>query len=136
MGIRCLAFTGLADDVEHAAEGGAANRNGDGAALVDGFHAADHAFGGFHSDAADAAFAEVLLDLKDDVDGRGDSEAVADDAQRLVDRGHGRLFELHVHRGTRNLNYFADVFCHVLLFSPYRAAAPLTISIISLVIAA
>jgi hypothetical protein len=124
MGMRCFRVhrtervDGFADDVEHAAEGGTADGHGDGAALVDGLHTADHAFGGFHGDATDAAFAEVLLDLEDDVDGRGDGEAVADDAQRLVDRGHGRLFELHVDCRAGNLNYFADVFCHVLLFSP------------------
>ena len=51
----------LADDVEHAAEGRAAHRHGDGPAGVDGLHAAHHAFGGLHGDAAHAAFAEMLL---------------------------------------------------------------------------
>src|ERR1035437_3881827 len=36
---------GFANDVEHAAEGAAANRYGDGTTQVEGFHAAHHAFG-------------------------------------------------------------------------------------------
>ena len=59
---------GLADDVQHAAQGLAAHGNGDGAAEVDGLHAAHHAFGGLHGDAAHAAFAELLLDFQDDVE--------------------------------------------------------------------
>ena len=63
---------------------------------VDRLHAADHAFGGDHGDAAHAAFAEVLLDLDDDVERVGDVEAFADDAHGLVDGRHLRLFELNV----------------------------------------
>ena len=102
----------LADDVEHAAQRSATHGHSDGAALVDGLHAAHHAFGGFHGDAAHAAFAQMLLDLEDDVDGKRNGEPVVDHAQGLVNGGHGGFFELHVHRGTGNLYDSADVFCH------------------------
>ena len=102
----------VADDVDDAAQRLLAHGDADGAAEVDGLHAADHAVGGLHGDGAHAALAQVLLDLEDHADGRGDGEAVADDAQRLVDGRHGCFFELHVHRGAGDLNYFADVFCH------------------------
>src|SRR5207253_395766 len=45
-------------------------------------------------------------------------EGFAGDPQRLVDWMHGRFGELHVHRGSGDLNDFADVFfCHWLLYS-------------------
>src|ERR1700733_13232086 len=109
---RTQVVDGFADDVEHPAEGGATDGHGNGAALVDGLHTAHHAFGSFHGDAAHAPFAQMLLNLKDDVDGDRDGEAVADDAQRLVNGRHGGFFELHVHRGTGNLYDSADIFCH------------------------
>ncbi len=87
---------GLAEHVEHAAQGFAADRNRDARAGVDRLHAADHAFGGDHGDAAHAALAQVLLHLDDDVERGGDVEAFADDANRLEDGGHLRLFELNV----------------------------------------
>ncbi len=103
----------LADDVDDAAQRLLAHGHADGAAEVDGLHAADHAVGGFHGDGAHAALAQVLLHLEDDVDGRGDLEAVADDAQRLIDGRHGGFFKLNVYGGAGDLNNFADVFCHV-----------------------
>ena len=102
----------LADDVEHAAQGRAANGHGDRTAEVDGLHAAHHAFGRLHGDAAHAAFAELLLDFEDDVDGRRNVEAFAGDAQRRVDGRQRRFGKLHVHRGTCDLNYVSDVFSH------------------------
>ena len=36
--------------------------------MVNGFHAAHHAVGGLHGDAAHAAFAQVLLHFDDHVD--------------------------------------------------------------------
>ena len=127
----------------HAAQRLLAHRHADGAAEVDGLHAADHAVGGFHGHGAHAALAQVLLHLEDDADGRGHGEAVAGDAQRLVDGRHRRFFKLHVYRGTGNLNYLADVLCHKLCFlaaSSFKwltqRRAPLTISMISLVMAA
>jgi len=89
----------LAEHVEHASQRFAADGHGDVAAGVNGLHAADESLGGRHGDGAYAAFAEVLLDLDDDVHGRGVVEAVADDADGLVDGGHVALVELDVHRG-------------------------------------
>ncbi len=76
---------GLANDVEHAAQRAFAHGNGDGAAEVDGLHAAHHAVSGLHGDAAHTAFAQLLLDFQDYVDGIGDVEAVAHHPQRGVD---------------------------------------------------
>ncbi len=103
----------LADDVHHAAQGLAADGNADGAAEVDGLHAANHALGGLHGDAANAAFAKVLLHLEDDVDGLGNLEAIADDAKGGVDERDGRLGELHVHGGSGDLNDVSNVFRHI-----------------------
>ena len=97
----------FADHVHHAAQRAAANRSGDGAALIDGLHAAHHAFGGFHGDATHAAFAEMLLHFENDVDWRGNGEAVADHAKgldkweasrlrRTARRRRVRRFELRV----------------------------------------
>ena len=102
----------LAEDVEHAAEGLATYGNRDARAGVDRLHAANHAFGGDHGDAAHAAFAEVLLDLDDDVERVRDVEAFADDANGLEDGGHLRLFELNVNGRAADGDYFSDVFCH------------------------
>ena len=102
----------IADDVEHAAQGLAAHGHGDGAAQVDGLHAAHHALGGLHGNAAHPAFAQLLLHFQDDVDGRGDGEALAGDAQRRVDRRQRRLGKLHVDRGTRDLNDVSDILSH------------------------
>ena len=103
----------VADDVQHAAQRLATHGNGDGPAEIDGLHAAHHAFGRLHGDAAHAAFAQLLLDFEDDVQRRWNGEAFAGDAQRRVNRRQRRLRELHVHRGTCDLNYVSDVFCHM-----------------------
>ena len=108
---------GLADHVHHAAQRAAAHGHGNRSALVDGLHAAHHAVGGLHGDAAHAAFAQVLLHFENDVDRAGHGEAVADDLQRLVNRRQLALGKLHVHRGTGDLNYVSDVFWHKLASS-------------------
>ena len=56
----------LAKHVEHTPQRGAAHRNRDRRSRVDRLHAANHAFGGHHRDAAHAAFAQVLLYLDND----------------------------------------------------------------------
>ena len=81
-------------------------------ARVDRLHAADHAFGRNHGDAAHAAFAEVLLHFDDDVERRRHIEAFAGNAQRLEDRRHARLFKLHIDGRAADADDFADVFCH------------------------
>ena len=60
----------------------------------------------------DDRYIDVLLHLDDDVQRLGHNEALADNAQRLIDGRHGRFFKLHVDCRARNLNYFADVLCH------------------------
>ena len=108
----------IADHVNDAAQGLFAHRHGDGPAKINGFHATHHAVCRLHGDAAHAAFAEMLLHFQNDFNGRGHLKAFAGDAQRLVNRRHGRFGELHVHRGSGDLNDFADVFfCHGLLYS-------------------
>ena len=56
-GNRAEVIHGFADYIHHSAQRSAAYGGGDGATLIDGFHASHHAVGGFHGDAADAAFA-------------------------------------------------------------------------------
>ena len=75
-------------------------------------HPAHHALGGFHRDAPHAAFPQMLLYLKNYVDGAGHSEAVADDFERLVDRRQVAFVKLHVHRRTSDLNDVSYVFWH------------------------
>ena len=103
---------GLSEHVHHATKRRATDGNGDAGAGVDGLHTADHAFGGDHGDAADAAFAEVLLDLDDDVERLRDVEAFADDAERLEDGRHLCFFELNVNGRAADGDNFSDVFCH------------------------
>src|SRR5580704_17369160 len=101
---------GFADDIHDAAERSAADADGDGCTLIDRFHAADHAIGRFHGNAAHAAFADVLLHFQNDVDRGRHGEALADDAKRLVDGGHGAFDELHVDGGAGDLDYVSDIF--------------------------
>ena len=102
----------LADYVHHATQRASADGNRDGAAEIDGVHTAHHAIGGLHGDAAHAAFAEVLLDFEDDVNRRGNSEAIAYDAKRLIDGRHFCLDELHVDGGAGDLDNVSDIFWH------------------------
>jgi len=81
-------------------------------ALINRLHTTHHAVGGLHRNAAYAAFAQVLLHLQDDVDGRRHLEAVAHDANGFVNRGQTTFGKLNVHGGTGDLNYTSDVFWH------------------------
>ncbi len=103
---------GFADHIHHSPKRAAAHGNGDRAALIDGFHAPDHAVCRFHGNTAHASFPEVLLHFENDVDGDGNIEAVADDFHGFIDGRQGSFGELHVHRGSCDLNYVSDVFCH------------------------
>jgi hypothetical protein len=100
---------GLADDVEDAAQRRLADGDGDAAAGVCGDHAAHDALGRLHRDGADAAFAEVLLDFGDDVDGVGHVEALAGDAQGRVDGRQVAVAELHVEDGADDLDDLAGL---------------------------
>ncbi len=106
----------VADNVHHAPQRLAANGYSDRAALIDGLHATHHALGRLHGDTTHAAFAELLLDFQDDVERVGNVVAFAGDAQRRVNRWQRRLGELHVHRGTCDLNYVSDIFWHMKFF--------------------
>jgi hypothetical protein len=70
----------LAEQVEHAAEDVLADGHGHGAACVEAGHAATQAVGGAEGDGADAAAAEVLLHLADEL------EDCADLGVALIDR--------------------------------------------------
>src|SRR5262249_42341986 len=102
----------FADDVHHASESSLPHGNRDGTALVDGLHSAHHAVGGRHGDAPHTTFAQVLLHFEHNADGRRHGEAIADDAQRLVNRGHRALDKLYVDSGSGNLNYMSNIFSH------------------------
>ena len=86
----------LAEDVQDAAEGLAADRHRDRRAGVDGLHAADHAVGRLHGDAADLVLADVVRHFDDDVDGHLSELAVVDDADGVVDRRKMSFLELDV----------------------------------------
>ena len=101
----------LAEHVQHAAQGLLAHRHADGAAEADRLHAAHQALGGLHRDGADAAFADVLLGFADDVDGLGDVEAFAGDADRGIDFRDLTFGELAVDGGAGDLDYMPDHFC-------------------------
>ena len=58
----------LANHIHDAAQSAMPHRHGNRSALINGFHAANHAFGGFHGDAAGAAFSQMLLHFENDVD--------------------------------------------------------------------
>ena len=83
----------------------------------------------------------MLLHLEDHVDRLRDIEAIAGHADRLIDRRHPRLAELDINGWSADADHFANVlFCHKssknVELNFYSAAAPETISMISLVIAA
>ena len=83
---RAQLVDGLADHVHHASQRAAAHGHGNRSALIDGLHAAHHAVGGFHGDAAHAAFAQVLLHLENHVDGLGTVKPSLTTRTRLINR--------------------------------------------------
>ena len=102
----------FADHVHYAPQRSAAHGHGDRAALVNGLHAAHHAVGRLHGDAAHAPLAQMLLHLENHVDGIGHGEAVAHHFHGLVDRRQLPFGKLHVHRRPRDLNDMSYVFRH------------------------
>ena len=98
----------LAEDVQHAAQHFVADGYHDGRAERFRTHAAHQAFGGLQGDHAHAAFADVLRDFADDVDRRWHGEAFAGDADGRINYGQLPIGELHVHRGSGDLNYFSN----------------------------
>ena len=57
----------LADHIHHSSKRAVAHGHGNGSAHIDRLHAAHHAFGGLHGDAAYAAFAQMLLHFENHV---------------------------------------------------------------------
>ena len=112
---------GLAENVEHATEGFFADGDRDGTTERDRLHTANQTFGRLHGDGTDAALADVLRGLANDVDGFRDVEAFADDANGGVDFRNLSFGELTVDSRSSNLDDVADNFsggCHnQILFS-------------------
>src|SRR5262249_10460963 len=102
------------EDVEDATESLVADRNGDRTAEVERFHAAHHAVGRLHGDAAHMSFANVAGHFGDNVDLHLAELAVVGDAHGVVDRRQMAFFECDVDGGADDLNYLAYFFCHVL----------------------
>src|SRR6266851_1980966 len=110
---------GFPKDIHHAAKGWPAHGNLNPLSEIVGFHTAHHAFDRLHGDGANAAFAEVLLDLRRHVQRFRYRVAFAGNVNGVVDSREMARLELNVHHRSDDLY---DV--------------PLTISIISLVMAA
>ena len=98
----------LAEHVQHAAERAGTDRHRNRRAGVDHAHAALQAVGRLHRHGAHAAFAEVLLDLGDDVDLLAAVAAVVDDADGVVDGRQVPALVLDVDDGTDDLDDLAD----------------------------
>ena len=97
----------LADQVEHAAQRGRSDRNGDRRAGVDALLAANHAVGAAQSDAANAAAAEVLLHFADQVD--ANPFVLRGDLDRVIDGRLVFVLERDVERRADHLGHVADV---------------------------
>jgi len=87
----------LAEHVQHPPERGRPDRHHDGRARVDRLHPALQAVGRLHGHRAHAVLAQVLLDLRDDVDRL--ALHVTDDPDRVVQPGQVALLELDVDHG-------------------------------------
>src|SRR5215831_10069028 len=84
------------------------HRHADGAARVDGIHAAHHAVSWQHRHRAHPAFAEMLLHFGDDIDWIRHIETVGSDPQRLINRRQMSLAKFDVDDRTDDLHDFAD----------------------------
>src|ERR1700722_20201252 len=83
-------------------------------AKVQRVHATHQPFGGLQRDGAHPAFADMLLHLANNIDGRGNVEALTGDADGRIDQGNVALGELTVHGGSGYLDDFADFVCVLL----------------------
>ena len=93
----------FANHVDHSAESAFAYRNGYGPPHIFRRHAAHHAIGGLKGNASNAAFAEVLLYLDNDVDRSRHIEAGVGNVQCRVNLRLLPLRKLNVHRRTNHL---------------------------------
>ena len=94
----------LTQQVEDAAKAGIADRDGDGTAGVDGFHAARQAVGRAHGDAADDTAADLLLHLC------GDGFAVVLQRDSIEQVRKLRFRETDVEHRAGDLDDGADIF--------------------------
>ncbi len=102
---------GLAEHVHDAPQRRRADRHRDRAPRVDDLHAAAHAVGRLHRDRAHPVLAEVLLDLRDDVDRGAGVAGARHDAHRVVDGGQLSPREFHVDDRPDDLDDLADFLC-------------------------
>ena len=98
----------LADDVEHPPQRFRPHRHHHRLAQADSRHAAHQALGGLQRDGADAALADVLLHLADDIDGAGDRESLAGHADRGIHQRNLSFRKFAVHGRSGHLDHFAD----------------------------
>ncbi len=106
---------GFPKNVHHPAKSWPAHGNLNPFPEVVGFHAAHHALDRLHRDGADAAFSEVLLDLRCHVERLGNVKAFARDVYGVVDGREVPRLELNVHNRPDDLHNVphARVFlCH------------------------
>ena len=79
-----------------------------GAPRVDDTHPAAHAVGRLHRDRAHAVLAEMLLDLRDDVDRVAGIARLRHDADGVIDRRQVPAREFDVDHGADDLDDLAD----------------------------
>jgi len=105
----------LADDVQDAPQGLAADRHRNLLAGVEDLLATNQTVGGVHCDGPDRVLAQVLCDFQNQVHllivdrGVGDPES-------LIDRGKLARLEFDVDNCADDLRYFSEVLTHVNLF--------------------
>src|SRR5260370_17478299 len=95
---------GFPKNIHHAAKGWPANGDFDPFTEIVGLHTADHALDRLHRDGPDAAFAEVLLDFRCDVEWLRYRVAFARNANGVIDRRKVPRLELNVHDRSNDLN--------------------------------
>ena len=98
----------LTEDIEQTAEGLRAHRDADPLFEIFGGHASDQSVGRLESDGAYAAFAQVLLDLANDVDGVWCVEPLTSNANGVIDSRQVASAVLHVDGRPGDLDDFSD----------------------------
>ena len=114
---RRAAIQWLSESIKQPTERLRPHRNLNRVAEVGSRHAALHAVGRLHRDGAHPVLAEVLLDLRDDVD----LPVRRRHAQRVVDLRKMAGVELDVDDRPDDLNDLADVFFCFVCHMPYSA---------------
>src|SRR6266849_6141925 len=94
---RAQLVNGLADDVQNATQRRWPYRNRHRAVCIDSPHSPYQALSRLHSNTTAPSLTQVLLHLNRNANRFRDLEAIADDSERLINRGQLDLFELNVH---------------------------------------